>query len=326
MGRRKKSVITLKRVVILLVCFLVYASTFGWRNVKVIFSSQSKEHETIAKNLRKHVYALSHQIGWRGMEQYEDLQKAAQYIKDSLTQLGYVVETQDFIVRGKTVSNIIVQKISAKSPEKIMIVGANYDSYFNPGADNNASGVAALLELADLLSKEEFPVTVRLVALVNKEPPFFATADMGSAVYAKHLKTLKENIQGVILLDSIGYYSDKGRSQRYPWFLGFLYPGKANFITLVGNAGSQGFLKTLDGALKKELSFPVQSVLGFDFINSDNISFWREGYKAVLVTDTGGYRNPDRYSLADTYKKLNYLNMAQIVKGLCRFFQSVGQE
>ena len=326
MGRRKKSIITVKRIVILLICLLLYSSTYGWRTLKVAFSSHSKEQEVIAKNLKKHVYALSQQIGWRGLDQYEDLEKAAQYIKDNLTQLGYHCETQDSIVQDKVVSNIIAEKTGTKYSDKIIILSANYDSYFNPGADNNASGVAALLELANIFATQETPITLRFVALASKEPPFFGTKNMGSAVYAKHLKELKENIEGIVILDAIGFYSDKERTQRYPLFLGFAYPGKADFIALVGNGASRGFLDHLGSALKKETSFPVQSVIGFDFINSDNLSFWRENYRAVLVTDTGPYRNPDYHSLADTYKKLNYLNMAQIVKGVSLFLLNFGQD
>ena len=266
--------------------------------------------------MKNHVSVLSHQIGWRGLDQYENLQKAADYIANSFAQTGLKVQRQEFLAQGKTVGNVAAEKKGSTYPQKVIIVGAHYDTYFNPGADSNASGVAALLELAEIFSKIETHATIRFVAFANKEPPFFATDEMGSLVYAKHLKEANEDIEAVIILDSIGYYSNISYSQHYPPFLGFFYPDKGNFLCLVGNMRSRALLQSLETVLKKDTSLVIAKVMGFDFINSDHWAFWRENFNTVLMTDTGSYRNPYINSLSDTYPKLNYLNMAQLVRGL----------
>ncbi len=206
MSRRKFKIgLTFNIVAAVVGVLLLFLSTYGWHVTKASVSVSSREHESIAKSLKKHVYVLSHQIGWRGVEQYENLQKAEKYITESFQKSGLTVETQDFIVGGKLVKNIVAEKKGAANPQKIVVIGAHYDTYFNPGADSNASGVAVLLELADAFSKEEgINATVRFVAFVNKEPPFFASEDMGSAVCVKRLVTAGEAPAAVVILDSLG--------------------------------------------------------------------------------------------------------------------------
>lgn len=306
----------LRPIVFIAIVIALFLSRYGWHLTKSNFSSFTNEDKDISHQIKTHIIRLSQDIGWRGIEQYENLENTAQYITQYLERLGYQVEWQRMIAQGKTVKNIIAQKKGAKYPEKIIVVGAHYDSYFSPGADSNASGVAALLELAKILSKEATNATIHFVAFTSKEAPFFGTEDMGSAHYIKQAKYMGLKISSVIILDSLGYYSNDKNSQRYPPLFGFFLPNKGNFISIVGNLNSLNLLKVVEPIMKKNLSLPVQAIVGFDFINSDHWVFWKGKCETILVTDTGSYRNPHVNSLTDTYQALNVVNIAQVVRGL----------
>lgn len=311
-------------IVLVILGVLGYYSTFGWQVTKSSFSVRSKENDDEAIALKRHVQFLSSQVGERSVNQYENLKKSAQYIADQLKQLGFEMEWQEFDAEGKKVYNIIGQKKGIKSPGNIILVGAHYDTYYSPGADNNASGVAVLLQLAEGVVKKPLGNTLRFVAFVNAEPPFFETPQMGSAVFLKRAKERNEKIQAVIIIDAVGYYSNKDRSQRYPPLLGFFCPDKGNFIALVGNIASLKLLQVVESIFRESTSLPVQAITGFDFLRSDHWVFWKEKYQAILVTDTGTYRNPYLYSLSDTYGMLNYRHMAQVVKALNATLEALG--
>ncbi|HOW34851.1 MAG TPA: M28 family peptidase [Candidatus Omnitrophota bacterium] len=311
---------------IVFVCTVIvvgYYSTFGWQVSRSSISVRTKENDDMAVSLKRHVYILSSEIGERSFREYGNLEKASRYIVGQFTQLGLEVERQEFEVEGRKVCNIIARKTGTKSPGTIIVVGAHYDSYYTPGADNNASGVAAVLELAAVIAKKEIADSVHFVAFVNGEPPFFQTPQGGSLVYIKSIQEKKGDIRAAIVLDSIGYYSNR-LSQRYPVGLGFFCPDKANFIALVGNTGSLKLMGSAETIFKKNISLPAQAVTGFDFVRSDHWAFWKKGYPAILITDTGAYRNPDFYSLSDTYQMLNYRHMAQVVKAASLLAEALG--
>ena len=278
------------------------------------------ENYRLAKILKSHVYKLAHQIGERSVYKYEKLEEAAGYITEQFGSFGYNVEFQKYTLLGKTVKNIIATKVGSKIPEEVIIVAAHYDSCFNPGADDNASAVAGLIELAKTTSDKKTNSTIKFIAFVNEEPPFFKTERMGSRVYAKEAKAKGENIKAVLILEMIGYYSNKPNSQRYPPLFGLFYPNKGNFIAIVGNFQSRWLVKKVMTDFKKQTKFPIESVATFGFVPgvdfSDHWSFWQEGYPAVMITDTGFYRNPHYHSSCDTYEKLDYESMAEVVKGL----------
>lgn len=311
---------------IILVCILValgYYSTFGWQINRSSISVRTKENDDMAVHLKGHVHFLSYEIGERSLREYNNLEKAARYIADRFAQSGLEVERQEFEVEGHKVCNIIARKTGTKSPNMVVVIGAHYDSYYTPGADNNASGIAAVLELAAAISKKETANSFHFVAFVNGEPPYFQTPQTGSLVYIKNIQEKKENIKAAIILDSIGYYSNR-LPQRYPVGLGFFCPDKANFIAVVGNIASLKLMQSAEEIFKKSISLPSQAVAGFDFVRSDHWIFWKERYPAILITDTGAYRNPDFYSLADTYQMLNYRHMAQVVKAVNLFAEMLG--
>ncbi|MCI0506731.1 MAG: M28 family peptidase, partial [Gammaproteobacteria bacterium] len=188
-------------------------------------------------------------------------------------------------------------------------VGAHYDSVTgSPGANDNGSGIAALLELFGLFTHEHPATTIRFVAFVNEEPPFFYWNNMGSMIYARQMKQRKENIRYMISLETIGYYSSEPNSQHYPPFLKHFYPHTADFIAFVSNLGSRRVMLRAVKAFRATSNFPAQHLASPAIVPgvswSDHLSFWREGYKAFMITDTAFYRYPYYHTSQDTPDKL----------------------
>ena len=276
----------------------------------------------IQNNLKKTVNFLSKEVGPRGYLQVEALNKTADYIKSEFGNYGYKVLEQPYEVEGHTYKNIFVEIKGEKPPEKVLVIGAHYDTVMGtPGADDNASGVAGLLELARLLSDRVFDKTIQLVAFTLEEPPFFRSGLMGSHVYAKNLKQKGIDVEGMICLEMIGYFTDEPGSQLYPMpFFRWMYPAKGNFIIIVSNIQSKNFLKRVKSAFKKGTDLPVESLSAFPLVPgidfSDHRSFWKFKYDAVMVTDTAFYRNPQYHGMGDIPEILDYERMAKVVSGL----------
>lgn len=305
----------------IVLAFLLFKKiTLGWRPSSFDASNLTEDRGGLVDILESHVFYLSERIGDRSVFKYQKLQEAEQYITEQFNACGYNVEFQEYSVYNKKSKNIIATKIGKIRPEEVVIVGAHYDTCFNPGADDNASAVAGLLELAKALSDQPTNRTIRFVAFVNEEPPFFKTPEMGSRVYVKIAKERKEDIKAVIILEMIGYYSSKKDSQKYPPLFGLFYPNKANFICVVGNWNSNWLVREVRTGFKKGTEFPIETFVGPSFIAgvdySDHWSFWKEGLPAVMITDTAFYRNPHYHSASDTYEKLDYKSMAEVVRGL----------
>lgn len=274
--------------------------------------------DKLIKNLKEHVYTLSHEIGDRNIFVYKRLEKSVEYIAEQFISFGYNVKFQSYSVENKVVKNIIANKRGISPSDKIIVVGAHYDTCFNPGGDDNSSGVAGLLELARILSCHPTDFSIKFVTFVNEEPPFFKTEKMGSRVFARSAKLKGEKIIGAIIFEMIGYYSDQPNSQQYPFFYPKHLPDRGNFIALVGNLSSRNFVKKIATAFRRYSTFPMETITGFGFLGidfSDHWSFWKEGYCAVMVTDTAFYRNPNYHTYSDTYETLNYENMGEVVKG-----------
>ncbi|MFH1367847.1 MAG: M28 family peptidase [Elusimicrobiota bacterium] len=292
-----------------------------------IFEPELRE---LKQNLLKTVKALSHDIGERNVYDNPKLEAARKYIAGEFRRCGYTPAEQTYRLNTEFThinmidcANIAAELKGSRKPEEIIIIGAHYDTlYGTPGADDNASGVAGLLELARLASKAgPYSKTVRFVAFANEEPPFFKTPNMGSTVYAKQLKKDKANVKAMICLEMIGYYSGAEKSQRYPLpVLKLFYPSKADFVSIVGNFSSFGLVSKTRSAFRKHSKFRVESITMFTYVPgidfSDQYSFWKEGYKAVMVSDTAFYRNPNYHGASDTYDTLDYQKMAETVKGL----------
>lgn len=239
-----------------------------------------KERALIVR-LKAHVYKLGYEIGDRSVFKHEELTQTEKYITEELSSFGYNVGFQSYNTYNKRVKNIIATKKGTGKPEEVVIVGAHYDTCFNPGADDNASGVAGLLELARLLFDTELKRTIKFIAFVNEEPPFFKSQEMGSYVYAQQARKNKEDIKAAIILESIGYYSQAPNSQNYPPFLGMFYPNQGNFICVVGNFSSSWLVKRIVTIFKNNSKFSIESFVGPSFIPgvdfSDNCRFGKKG-------------------------------------------------
>lgn len=282
----------------------------------------SEMKQRIQSNLKETVYKLAGEIGSRGAFQLQALNRAADYITGELSAYGYSVNDQHYEYKGNTYKNIFVEKHGLTEPDKILVVGAHYDTVTGtPGADDNASAVAGMLELARLLADEALNKTVHFVAFTLEEPPLFRSRSMGSYVYAKNLKLAGLHVEGMICLEMIGYFTDEAGGQFYPLpFMRWAYPEKGDFIALVSNIQSKAFMNRIKNAFIAGTELPVETlstvsiVPGVDF--SDHRSFWKFGYNAVMVTDTAFYRNPRYHGIGDTPETLDYEKMAEVVLGL----------
>jgi len=237
--------------------------------------------------------------------------------------LGYEVEIQEYKVEGRVVKNIAVELIGASIPEEIIIVGAHYDSVLgSPGANDNGSGVAAILEIARILRKEKPSKTIRFLAFANEEPPFFQTDTMGSRMYASRSRNRGEDIVAMISIETIGYYSDDSNSQQYPMPFSFFYPNTGNFIGFVGNISSSQLLRRAIALFRKHSKFPSEGIAAPGWITgigwSDHWSFWKEGYPAIMITDTAPFRYKHYHTLQDMPDKIEYSRMARVVAGISK--------
>ncbi|MDD5634074.1 MAG: M20/M25/M40 family metallo-hydrolase, partial [Candidatus Omnitrophica bacterium] len=276
--------------------------------------------DTTPERLKKHVYKLAHEIGERNIRNYSRLNEAADYITDQFRSLDYKVDFQVYRIRDKYFKNIIVTKDGNKRPDEIIILGAHYDSKNNPGADDNASAIAGLLEIARALKDTKTDRTIKFIAFTNEEPPFFKKKHMGSMIYTKAAVKNRDNIKGAVILEMIGYFSNKPRSQRHPLGFSFSYPTIGNFIGAMGGSKSKRILKYIVWSFRRATKFPIEwmvvprLVLGVGM--SDDWAFWKTGFPVVMITDTAYFRNPNYHKRSDTYDTLNYENMSQVVKGI----------
>ena len=279
------------------------------------------QEQLIHDNLRRHVGMLAGQIGERNVWHPEALAAAARYIRETLEDLGYEVHTQSFESRDVTLQNLEVELLGARAPQEIIVLGAHYDSVAGaPGANDNASGVAAMLEIARLLAGNSYSRTVRLVAFANEEPPFFYSEEMGSRVYVARSRQRGEQIQAMLALETIGYYSDQPDSQSYPIPFSLFYPDIGNFIGFVGNLSSRGLVRQAVGAFRASTQFPSEGVAAPGWMMgvhwSDHWSFWQAGYPAIMITDTAPFRYPHYHAPTDTPEKIDYPSLARVTQGL----------
>lgn len=284
------------------------------------------EEVDIARHLRAHVEKLGGEIGERNVYRPAALEAAAVYIEEQFRALGHEVGRQEFTAARQTVRNIDVTipgAGGAGKADEIIVVGAHYDSVHGaPGANDNASGVAAVLEVARLLKGQKLARTIRYVAFVNEEPPFFQGPQMGSVVYAGRCKERGEKIVAMLTPETIGYYSDAQGSQRYPGMLAQFYPKVGNFITFVGESESEALVSRVVESFRRHAKFPSEggaapaSIEGVGW--SDHWSFQRQGYPALMLTDTAPFRYPHYHTSDDTPDKCDYDRMSRVVAGLAR--------
>ena len=270
------------------------------------------EARALTLRLRLHVAALA------AKERNVDLETPVRYIEQAFRSQGLEFSVQQFVSAGRTVRNI-------EAGAGDIVVGAHYDTVpGSPGADDNGSGVAVLIELAAM------KVPVRLVAFANEEPPYSFGPDMGSWAWAKRARDRGEPIRAMFSLEMLGYYRDTAGSQRYPAPLGLFYPDRADFIAFVGDLGARGLVRRSIGAFRKSAKFPSEGVAAPSFIPgvtwSDHWSFRRHGYPAIMITDTAFYRYPHYHLPSDTPDKLDYERMARVTLGLAAMLNELANQ
>ncbi len=281
----------------------------------------SPEQTQLRDNLRGHVETLAGTIGERNLHRYAALEAAARYISTLFESIGYQPNLQSFSVQGRTVSNIEIVKPGTEKPEEIIVIGAHYDSILgSPGANDNATGVAGVLELARMLRSQQLSRSVHFVAFVNEEPPYSYTNAMGSRRYAERAASMGERITAMLSLETIGYYSDEDDSQHYPFPFGLFYPDKGNFIGFVGNLKSRDLVRRAVASFRSHAEFPSEGLAAPGWVTgvgwSDHWSFWKSGYPGIMVTDTALFRYSQCHSSTDRPEIVVYDRLARVVHGL----------
>jgi hypothetical protein len=287
------------------------------------------ESSELEVRLQEHVVRLSKSTVGRNIISADNLTPARNYIARQFTNMGFNPRYQSYEIEGDEYSNIIVDIPSSVEGAPVLIVGAHYDSVENsPGANDNASGVAALIEIGRYFSiHQPLHNHLRLIAFANEEPPFFQTEEMGSLLYAKTLSSKDEMVLGMISLETIGFYTDEKGSQKYPRLFNLLYSDQGNFLSFVGNFQSRNLLTSSIALFRKQSNVPSEGVVSPAFVPgvgwSDHWSFWKTGQNAIMVTDTAPYRYRHYHKTTDTPDKLNYNQYAKVVFGLYKVIEGL---
>ena len=276
----------------------------------------------LVNSIKKHINRLAVDIGPRPVTNELSIKKTESYITNYFKNIGLQVQLQQYKYGNYDITNIITGSQENLLSSKYYVIGAHYDSVPETyGADDNASGIAALLELARYTMQEKISLPVRFVAFTAEEPPTFSTHYQGSKVFVKSALENKDEILGAIILEMVGYTSNE---QAYPLVLKWMgYPSKGNFIGIVGNRKSKKFGQSIFQSFKKNEQLPVETLfVPFngrilpDTRLSDHSPFWDAGLFAVMITDTAFFRNPNYHTPKDTFDTLDYFFMAELVKSL----------
>ena len=291
------------------------------------FASLEPVEAEIARRSRELVTVLADGIGERSIKTVDGLNAAADFIEATFFDLGYSVVRQAFDYRGIRMYNLIAElpghEADAADSEKVLVLGAHYDTVIGtPGADDNASGVAALLELARLLKGRRLTHTVRFVAFANEENNGDGPEQMGSYHYARSCSEAGDDLIGMISLEMLGCYSNEEGSQKYPFPFNLFYPSRGNFIGFVGNTDSRDFVHSVVGGFRQAVDFPAEGVAApdrFRDINrSDHWAFWQFGYPALMATDTSNFRYEHLHTDSDSTDQVDFERMARVVHGILK--------
>jgi Zn-dependent M28 family amino/carboxypeptidase len=282
----------------------------------------------LVENVKKHIHVLASDIGERNMNHYENMQKAANYISQELTTYGYKTDLQAISCQSKIVHNVIAEHQGNLNPKKIVVVGAHYDTVNAcPGANDNASGVAAMLEIARILKTVDIPITIHFVAFANEESPFIRTKEMGSYYYAKTLSENKENVIAMLSLETLGNYSNKVQTQKYSSLFPFWqFTDVGNFIAFISDFKSRSLCKKISTYFELNAPFRQKKLYGPSWLrginSSDQWAFWKNGYPAVMITDTGPFRSRWHHKPEDTPEKINYPVLCKLIEVLADFLKA----
>jgi hypothetical protein len=281
--------------------------------------SQTNQKNNISK-IEKHLSVITKTEKSRNYKNLKTLNFVADYIKKELDKVCDSVINQNFKVNTTIYKNVI-GSLGLEHKHRI-IIGAHYDVCANSeGADDNASGVVGLLELARLLSKEKLNYRIDFVAYSLEEPPFFRTKQMGSYIHANYLSKNKIPVKGMICLETIGFYSDKIGSQKFPIKeMEKIYGNVGNFITVIQNNKNEPFSNQVNNLMKKKPLINTQSfkgtssLPGVDF--SDHLNYWKHDFEAVMITNTAFYRNKNYHTTRDKLETLDLEKMNLVIQQL----------
>jgi Zn-dependent M28 family amino/carboxypeptidase len=307
-------------VIVVLFCWFIMIR-MPLRSYRGPLSPLTPEQVALRDELQGDVQKLAGEIGERNTYTPRAMHAAADYIAACFTNAGLSVTRQVFQAMGEQCANLITEIRGTTKPDEIIVVGGHYDSVPGvAGANDNASGTAATLALARRFATAKPARTLRFVAFVNEEPPFFKDEAMGSLVYARSCRARGDNIVAMLSLETIGYYSDAASSQKYPFPVGLFYPSRGNFLAFVGKTSQGRLVRQCVRSFRTHAQFPSEGaalpsrIPGVDW--SDHWAFWQAGYPAIEVTDTAIFRYRHYHTTEDTPDKLDYDRMARVVSGL----------
>ena len=290
------------------------------------------EEMALAASLKLHIASIAARE--HNIAHYDELEKVARHIEATLASFGYAVGRQEFSADGRLVRNIdaTIEPPAEKPDPEVIVVGAHYDSApGTPGANDNGSGAAAVIELARLLRDLDHKSgkRIRFVLFVNEEPPYFMTEAMGSLRYARALAERRERVMAMYSLETLGFYSSEPGSQHYPAPFGLIYPDRGDFIAFVGMLGSRPLLQETLRSFRAHTAFPSIGGVAPGFIPgiawSDHWSFAEHGFQAVMVTDTALFRYPHYHLPSDTPDKVDSEQLARVVKGIERVIRDLAR-
>ena len=321
----KKSTRSVELFILFVLCspiILVYFATNmpGETLVSDLLPLTQSQKES-SRRLEQNVTQLAGEIGERNYGVPKAYNTTADFIAETFRESG-LVPYEEELGDKLQFRNIIAEHYGTSLPDEVIIVGAHYDTvWLSSGADDNASGVAVMLEIARQLKTMQLSRTIRFVAFANEEYPHFLTDYMGSLFHAKRSYEREDKIMAMLSLEMLGYFSDDADSQSYPAPLSWFYPDKANFIAFVSDFSSRHLLKKCIGIFRESMTFPSEGLtapvaLIPDIRRSDHAAFWRYNYPAFMLTDTAAYRNSAYHNAKDVPDSLDYGAMARITTGL----------
>ncbi len=287
--------------------------------------------EQVEANLRLHVDRLAGLIGPRYLKKPKTIEATVGYIEGQWAGMGYDIAREPYDALGDLATNLVVEQTGTRRAREIVVLGAHYDTVpSTPGADDNASAVAVLLEVSRLLRDYRGSRTIRYVAFACEEPPYFNLDSMGSQVHARQCRQRGDAIVGMLCLEMVGYYRTENNSQAVPplipgWMRRF-FPRRGDFLAAVGNMASWKLCWRFRRGFKRGArTMPLFSICLPEKINeirlSDNSSFWDQGYPALMLTDTSFLRNPNYHRASDTPDTLDYPRMTQVALGVASAMQ-----
>ncbi len=311
------------------IIFLYLCINMPSESLSTSLLDQTTLQKESSKRLKEHVRQIAGEIGERHYgEKLDAYNKAAEYIKNTFKQNGLVPYEEEFNDKF-LYRNIIAEHYGTTLGDEILVIGAHYDTVWgSSGADDNASGVAVMLEIARQLKDVKLDRTIRFVAFANKEYPNFLTDNMGSLFHVKRSHDRGDNIIAMISLEMLGYYSDEPNSQHYPALFQWLYPDTANFVAFVSDFNSRSLLRKSIKAFRESKQFPSEGisipyVMVPNVRRSDHAAFWKFNIPAFMLTDTMGYRNYNFHNSKDVPNTLDYDSMARVTSGLISMLEQL---